>query len=209
VKLSSRVSACGAILGALVGVGCAGADDSGAPAGPRRDAAQTDPNDGGGEPVDADEAPQPQDSPQSSAPGVGQDKDFEIEPAPAPASDAAQVQCVSVLPAMAVGREEVDAALCFGLTYPAAFDCLFSQTDDVTRCANEAAQYVVTWAADPLAIGVPSGRLGRVSDEVGGAFRALVYRIEEGSYIVEWGNGILGKCSSEVDNFCLYSPPAN
>jgi hypothetical protein len=83
VKLSSRVSACGAILGVLVGVGCAGADDSGAAAAPRRDVAQTDPNDGGGEPVDADEAPQPKAPPESSACGVGQDTEFEIDPAPA------------------------------------------------------------------------------------------------------------------------------
>jgi hypothetical protein len=110
---------------------------------------------------------------------------------------------------MAVGREEVDAALCFGLTYPAAFHCSLSQTDDITRCTNAAAQYVVAWTPEPLAVGVPSGRVGRVSDEVGGAFRALVYRIEGGSYVVEWGNGVLGKCGGEVDNFCLYSPSAN
>lgn len=162
-------------------------------------------NDSGG-PVDGAEAP-PAEILESNEPEPQPDTGLPaIQPAPAPATDVGQAECLSVSPTIAKGREEVDAALCFGLTYPAAFECVYSPVDDVTRCSSSDAQYVVVWAEEPAAVGVPSSKLGRVSDEVGGQVRALVYRIEDGSYLVEWGNGVLGKCDGVVGEFCLYSP---
>ncbi|MEI9949340.1 MAG: hypothetical protein WDO74_10245 [Pseudomonadota bacterium] len=116
------------------------------------------------------------------------------------------IECLTVSPGIGTGREEDDGDLCFGLSLGAVFNCV-SSPDGIASCAGNGSQYVVVWAEESSSIiAAPSARIGRVYDELGGRYLALVFRNYDGAYVVEWGNGELGVCQSALADYCLHRP---
>jgi len=127
-----------------------------------------------------------------------------IEPQSPRQQDDLTIVCWTVSPGLATGREETDGALCFGLSYGSAFQCVTS-ADGISTCTSDSRQYVVVWTGDDTArYAAPSGLVGQIYDEVGGTYLGVVYRNRDDNYAIELDGGEIDLCRSDVTDFCKW-----
>jgi len=127
-----------------------------------------------------------------------------IEPQPTRQQDDFTIACWTVSPGIATGREETDGALCFGLSYGSAFQCVTS-ADGISTCTSDSRQYVVVWTRDDTAkYAAPSGLVGQIYDEVGGTYLGVVYRNRDDNYAVELDGSEIDLCRGDVSDYCKW-----